>query len=177
MIPSRTDQTVRDAHATMRLAHPGVSEASLLDHLAWETGAAASGLVNPGAWVRRALVASGLCANPSEAQARLARMIARRTPRMHEDGDAPADAGRRLAERLLERDVEALCLPIHARLESCSTQELDQAATTVILMAVEHGDERILEDVVASLAIFSAEWGGGRWWAPAPRDEAPLRTP
>lgn len=160
----------------MRSAHPGVSEAVLLDHLAWETGAAASGLVNPGGWVRRALVASGLCANPSEAQARLARMTARRTPRTIEVEDAKLATGTRLADRMLERDVETLCLPIHARLESCPVDELDQAATTVIRMAIAHGDARVLEDVVASLAIFSAEWGGGRWWAPAPRDEAPVRT-
>jgi hypothetical protein len=157
----------------MRSAHPGVSEAVLLDHLAWETGAAASGLVNPGAWVRRALVESGLCANPSEAQARLARMTARRTPRTV---DAAMATDTRLADRMLERDVETLCLPIHARLESCPMTELDQAATTVVRMAIENGDARVLEDVVASLAIFSAEWGGGRWWAPAPRDEAPVRA-
>lgn len=182
---SATDRIIRQTHSILAERYSEAGSGEILDHLAWEVGGAASELVKPARWVREALVAAGVCANRSEAHARIARIVSEHVSSLDErisaeireelgagmafrtvgDGTVESmDTRRRDAVARMERDMAELALPIHARLESCSLDELDQAATTMISLAMENGDPHVAEDVIVSLLIFSENWGDGRWW-------------
>jgi hypothetical protein len=182
---SITDRIIRDIHAELVRGYGDAGSGEILDHLAWEVGGAASELVGPARWVGRALVSTGICANASEAHARIARLVAWQAgvvegrSRAIEPSDASASprtahpptvaSDRDMAVARLEADIADATLPIHARLESCDVRELDQAAETMLMLAMEHGDAPIVEDVIVSLLIFSGDWGDARWWdAPPP---------
>lgn len=55
--------------------YPQAGEHQLIEHLAWEVGKAACGIVKPSQWVGKAMIAHGLICNRSEAQARIALMF------------------------------------------------------------------------------------------------------
>lgn len=188
---SATDRIVREVHSRLTEEFADAGQAEILDHLAWEVGGAASELVRPARWVGSALVASGICANRSEAQARIARIVSDHASTLdvavHTIGSAlpghiqpgttlmvdhiaaalqstTCERARHDAVSRMEREIAGIALPIHARLESCTLDELDQAARTMLSLAVEHGTPDVVEDVVVSLLIFSEDWGDGRWW-------------
>lgn len=175
---SVTDRIVRQLHSRMKETFGDAGQGEILDHLAWEVGSAASELVNPTVWVRRALVAAGACATPSEAQARIARIVSINTATLElpvgiedvrsassgfvpDDGDIFVETRRCDAVVRMEEQLPAMALILHARLESCPQDEIDQAASTMIALACEHGDPDVLEDVVVSLLIFSHDWRTG----------------
>lgn len=186
---SQTDQIIRRIHGELAAGYPEAGDGEILDHLSWEVGGAASELVKPARWVGAALVTTGVCVNRSEAHARIARIVHEHTSTL-DDGmarigssatfsedmrtatdiiaalrtETPLERARRDAVSRMEREIGQITLPIHARLESCSIDELDQAAATMIELALEHGDPDVLEDVIVSLLIFSEDWGDGRWW-------------
>ena len=172
-----------------RFAAAGSDE--IIEHLAWEVGAAAEGLVDPIAWLEHGLLVCGVCDDPLEA-ARMVERLARDNSDIviksdepmefvftadmdcHSDpepiGDANAlhaaicdmrrafdqDIARNAAIAAMERDMGEMCLIIHARLESCSLSEVDQAAQTMISIALEHDVRGLLDETVASLLVFSS---------------------
>ena len=169
-MPSITDRVIRNAYRELALAHGDAGRAEILDHLAWEVGAAAAGLVRPMRWVAAAMVATGVSMNASEAQARMARLVASQASvldgavEMMSRGAAgelavdlvPSPAAE--AVRRLDAGIADICLPVHARLESCPLEELREAARTMLLLALEQGGAGSIDDVVLSLLISGGEW-------------------
>jgi len=170
---------IRDLHGRLARDYAEAGPAEILDHLAWEVGGAAGELVHPAKWVGNALVATGISANRSEAHGRVARVTWSRCGTDEEtDAALPREVGprgplpdetacpdsRRDAIARMESDMADLTMPLHARLESCSLAELDQAAVTMLELALDHGDVAVVDDVVVSLIVFSGDKGHGRWW-------------
>lgn len=83
-----------------------------------------------------------------------------------------ADIARKAARERMEIEMGERCLVIHARLESCPRDELDQAAATMIAMAAEHGGDRLVEEVVSSLIVFATDMDDGD---DRPNDRGPRR--
>lgn len=183
---SMTDRIIRDVHAGLMERHQDMNPRELLDRLAWEIGAAASELVKPVKWVGSGMVAAGLCANGSEAHAKVARIISQKTAFLHlesgRDMFDEKDAKSRIMaqrivnvmrgeevdavgpkERKLDADIRHSSLPIHARLESCPLDELAKAPQTIIEMAMEHEDVDLIEDVIVSLLVFAENWALPEW--------------
>ena len=183
---SMTDKIIRDVYSGLMERHQDMDPRELLDRLAWEVGAAASELVKPVKWVGAGMVAAGLCANGSEAHAKVARIISQHTAFLQlesgrdmfneKDAESRIMAQRivnvmrgeesnvgGLAERKLDADIRHAALPIHARLESCPLDELARASQTIIEMAMEHEDAELLEDVIVSLLVFAENWALPQW--------------
>lgn len=172
---SITDRIVRDAFAELIANHADAGMDEVLDHLAWDVAGAASGLVRPAKWVGAALVRTGICCNPSEAHARMARLVAWQADRASTNegsgagvrGDGAVSEVQRIpvdpSVSRLEAAMADATLTIQARLESCEIEELDKAAETMLNLALENGSTADVEAVTISLLTFSDEWGGVRW--------------
>ena len=183
MSMSITDRIIREAHQVLQDYYAPAGAGEILDHLAWEVGSAASGLIKPAPWVRQGLLKSGLSANLSEAQARIARIISQHISTLSvrelllshsfeqqgiwEQKDihlSVQERDRMIAVAHMEAEIGRITLPIHARLESCSIEELNQASITMLTLGREYGNPDIIEDIIVSLLIFSDEIGHDRWW-------------
>ncbi len=68
---------VHSLHSQMADKYSRAGGDQLIEHLAWEVGKAARGIVRPSEWVGNAMIAHGIIANRSEAQARIALMFKR----------------------------------------------------------------------------------------------------
>lgn len=66
---------VRELHSAMTERYPLAGDHQLIEHLAWEVGKAACGIVHPSQWVGKAMLVHGMIANRSEAQAQIALMF------------------------------------------------------------------------------------------------------
>lgn len=182
---SITDRLIRETHRRLLAEHADAGGYEIIDQLAYQVARAAGELVRPAKWVGAALQSAGVCRNGSEAQARIARLVASQAkvlddavsmmtwtllPGVHEreaDAFRAWSVTRMEATARLEREIGTATLEIHARLESCSLDELAQAAITMIRIAGEAGDPDLVESVTLSLLLFSGTWDEDRGTGPS----------
>lgn len=163
---SPTDQIIRATYSTLHQYYEEAGSDEIVETLASEVGKAAYELVNPVHWVARALTSAKVSSNRSEAHAKVSSIInqnarnnisllngSRRLEYHHAQNIK--DINKSIAIREMTQNIGYIALPIHARLESCSLDELDQAAVTVIEIAKEIGNPKVTENVILCLVIFS----------------------
>lgn len=150
IMTSITDQIIRNIYSVMMMEYGPERKSEILDALSTEIGSSAYELVNPLKWVKDGIIRSKMRYNKSEAQALVARVVAR-----HADIINLIKSSTHFEEGEIDLALEELSLLIHARMESCSVDELNQAATSIINLAVETGQGSDIENTIVCLLVFS----------------------
>lgn len=159
---SLTDALIKTTYNKLLFQHKRLNPDYVLLELSRKIGQGAQDLVKPEQWVTNGLIASGISKNKAEAHAKISLIDYRMRTGEHVIIDkgfevSQSNLNEYLKQKLhLDQNIDKDTLIIAARLESCSLEELDQAAATPLKMARERSSSHLIANVIVNLFVESS---------------------